>query len=120
MNKRTCPDRTVIYLASPYSDPDPEVRAQRYLTVREETARLMREGVHVFAPIVYGHPLVEAGAPDDREFWMAFDEAMIAKCHELWVLEVPGWEQSVGVVQEIRWAYRFDIPIRFLTRGETP
>lgn len=59
----------MIYLASPYSDPDPAVREQRYEAACAATVAMLRAGHVVFSPIVHSHPLVAYGLPTDWAFW---------------------------------------------------
>ena len=87
------------YLASPYSHPSYFVRRERYEAAVTETQRLRRAGVHVFAPIVYGHHLDDQGA--DWRAWAAFDCAMIAALPRFAVLALPGWLTSEGVQAEV-------------------
>ena len=61
----------MIYLASPYSHPDPLVRHARFEAACQATAGLLRAGRPVFAPIVQGHELVRYGVPGDWSFWAA-------------------------------------------------
>ena len=58
----------MIYLASPYWDPAPIVRHQRYRAACRATLELMRSGTTVFSPVVYGHPLMQFGASGDWDF----------------------------------------------------
>lgn len=101
----------VLYLASPYSHPDPAVRQQRYEQVLEATRLLMLHGHLVWAPIVYTHHLAEAGLPTDWGFWEAFDRAMLSRCDALWVLALDGWLESKGVDEEIGAAWDMRIPV---------
>lgn len=104
----------LIYLASPYSHPDAEMREDRFRRVCVATAALMREGVHVYSPIAASHPLATiAELPTDFAFWQSYDEAMISRCSEVWVLTLPGWSESVGVREEIAIARRHGIPVRY-------
>ncbi len=97
-------ERRLIYLASPYSHPDPQVRQYRYEQVLEATRLLMLQGRHIWSPIVYTHQLAEAGMPMEWEFWAPFDRAMLSRCQELWVLALAGWRQSRGIQEEVRMA----------------
>jgi hypothetical protein len=98
-----------------YSDPDPAVREERFRRVCVEVAALMREGVHVFSPIAHSHPVAQVGElPTDFTFWQSYDEAMISRCSEVWVLTLPGWSESVGVREEIAIARRLGIPVRYV------
>jgi hypothetical protein len=92
---------SMIYLASPYSHPDPASRQERYEKVSALTAALVKLGHAVFCPIAYSHPLGERfGMAGDWETWKHIDLAFIQKCDELWVHELPGWEKSIGVTEE--------------------
>ena len=42
-----------VYLASPFSHPDPEVRKERVAAIAKITARLIAEGHIVFSPVAY-------------------------------------------------------------------
>jgi Domain of unknown function (DUF1937) len=55
----------MIYLASPYSHPDPVVREARFDAACRATVDLIRTGQPVFAPVVMGHPLVRYGVGGD-------------------------------------------------------
>lgn len=51
-----------VYLATPYSHPDPKVREARFQAVNAVAAQLMRDGHHVYSPISHAHPtLRDAG-----------------------------------------------------------
>ena len=103
----------LIYLASPWSHPDPAVRERRYLQARQATAAIIRAGKPVFSPVVYSYHLAEdGGLPGDWGFWQEFDEALISRCSFLWVLTLDGWRESKGVAAEIDLAARLNKPMR--------
>ncbi len=94
----------MIYLASPYSHPDPMVRETRFDAACRATAALIRAGHVVFSPIVHGHPLVGFGLPTDWAFWQRHDLEFLRRCDELLVLKIDGWKKSAGVQAEIELA----------------
>ena len=103
------------YLASPYSDPDPAVRLQRFEAVCKVAAVLMGYGVYVFSPIAHTHSIAMAGElPLGWDFWERYDREMIAACDEVLVLCLEGYNKSRGVQAEIAIAEELDIPVRFL------
>jgi len=53
--------KPLIYLASPYSHPDPSVRQERYEAACKATAAMMRQGYHVYSPIAATHPPANYG-----------------------------------------------------------
>lgn len=102
----------LIYLATPYNHPDPEVRADRFRTACRIAAALMREGVLLFCPIAHTHPIAEDGElPKGWDYWRAYDRKMLSGCAELWIAMMDGWEQSEGIRGEIEIAQELGIPI---------
>jgi hypothetical protein len=106
----------LIYLASPYSSPDAELRQLRFELAVEAVALGMRDGIYIYSPIVNCHNVAEM-FPDfisgEWKFWERFDHLMISKCDELWVLTIDGWEASKGVRQEVEFACNGCIPVKF-------
>lgn len=108
----------LAYLASPYSHPDPAVRQRRYADVLRAARLLMEQGHHVWSPIVYTHHLAEAGMAMDWGYWQRFDEAMLSRCQELWILMLDGWRDSEGIRGELWLARRLSMPVRLLSMGD--
>lgn len=105
----------MLYLASPYSDPDPAVREERFVAVCRKAAELFRAGFHVFCPIAHTHPIaVHGGLATDFAGWSRYDSEMLGKCIRLVVLRLPGWEGSVGVSAEIALAREWGMPVEFV------
>ncbi len=98
--------KQLIYLASPHSHTKWEVRQERYEEALKCTTWLVRNGFWCYSPIVSSH-FIHAGKDlfDDNkkgwEYWKEFDTEMIKRCDEVWVLEVKGTADSVGVKAEI-------------------
>lgn len=104
----------MIYLASPYSDPSPIVREHRFEVAQYFTAYWLKRGTIVFSPIVYCHDLAIAHSlPTDFAFWQNFNEKMLNRATELWVLRLPGWENSIGVNSEILRASALALPVTY-------
>lgn len=113
----------MIYLACPYSHTDATVREQRFEAVCAAAALLIREGHQVFAPVVHGHPLTRFGLPTGWDFWEPHVRQHLERCHEVLVLTLDGWDQSVGVAAEITIAQSLGKPIWYrapvVTRAPT-
>jgi hypothetical protein len=108
--------RCFIYLASPYTHPDPLVMKSRFETVAIVTARLLAEGEVVFSPICHCHPIKDlASLPHTWDFWEPYDRAFLSVAKALYVLKLPGWKESVGVQAEIRIAKEMGIPIKYIS-----
>ena len=103
----------MIYLASPYSHPDANVRHARYEAACQKAAEMMRDGRLVYSPIVHSHPLGELGLPGDWPFWAEHNRRMLGVCSGLVVLQLSGWERSRGVAEEIRIAETIGLPTQF-------
>ena len=105
----------MIYLACPYSHPDPAVREQRFDAVNKAAARLMADGRHVFSPISHTHPIALVGElPLGWDYWQEYDRIMLAACSEVIVLILDGWQQSKGVQGEIAIARDMGLPISYM------
>ena len=104
----------MIYLASPYSHPDPDIREARFHAACRAMAMLLPRGEKVFSPVVHSHPLVAHGLPTDWEFWQAIDSEFLLYCDELAVLTLEGWEESRGVQAEIALAIHLGKPVRLI------
>lgn len=106
----------MIYLACPYSHTDPAMRELRFRAVTAKAAELLNAGHIVFSPITHSHPIAEAhGLPGDWTFWERFDKAFLKNASMLFVLMLPGWDQSEGVTGEIEVARYLSIPIHYIT-----
>ena len=104
----------MIYLASPYSHPDPAIREERFRAACRAAAQLMRIGNIVFSPIVHSHPIALHGLPTDWRFWERHDREHLVRCDEVVVLMLNGWQESEGVHAEIRIAAELGKPVRYL------
>ena len=110
----------MIYLASPYSHPEPLVREARFDAACRATADLIHAGRAVFSPIVHGHPLVRFGLPTDWSFWERFDEEYLRRCDEVVVLQINGWRESESVRAEIEFAAALGKRVEFLAMENWP
>ncbi len=104
----------MIYLASPYSHPDAAVRERRYHEACRATVELVLAGHTVFSPIAYSHPLTLHGLRGDWPFWERFDRAFIERCDSLVVLQLDGWDVSVGVRAEVDIAWELGLPVTYM------
>ena len=113
--------KKLIYLASPYSHPDPDVLIARVAAVQRATARFIEQGHLVFSPIVHSDPIANLvafspinHAEGELSGWMAYDFGFIDKCDAVWVLTIDGWDQSWGVRAEIEYAERTGKPVEYV------
>jgi len=104
----------MIYLASPYTHPDPVVREERFRAVCRLAADIMRCGIHVFSPIAHSHPIAKHGLPLDWEFWREYNFEFLRRCSALWVLMLDGWQESEGVQAEIKRARELGMQVMLI------
>ena len=108
----------MIYLASPYTRPDPAGRQWRFEAASRATARMIREGMFVFSPVVHSHPLTRHRLPGDWDFWQRYDRAHLVRCNEFMVLALDGWRESKGVQAEMAIATELSMPVRMVEPAE--
>jgi hypothetical protein len=106
-------NRTLIYLASPYSHPNPAVRKERLEAARKATERLFMMGRTVYSPIIYTCALLgdSSPLPTSTEYWIGHDLKTLARYDVLYVLLIEGVNESVGVQCEIGFANENGIPV---------
>lgn len=116
------PDRGIIYVAAPYTDPDSTVRLRRYREATIAAAKLIAMRYVVYSPLTMTHPidieLSEEGATLGSDYWVAFDEAFMVHCCAIVVLKTQGWDVSRGVDREIRYFREQERPVIFLEPSE--
>ena len=100
------------YLATPYTKYHAGLEAA-FLEACKITARLAKEGLIAYSPIVHTHPIATHGGidPVDHKFWMKFDEPMMAAAGALLVAHMSGWNKSKGIAMEVDYFERQGKPI---------
>lgn len=94
--------RPLVYLSCPYSHPDKNVVAGRFRAANKKAAELIQDGYIVYSPLSHSHPIeMDSGTTIPWEKWMEMDTVMIGFCWKLFVLALPGWDHSKGVMKEI-------------------
>ena len=102
----------MIYLASPYSHPDPVIKKTRFLLAEQCTAALIKQGLFVWSPIVHCYGMaLRFTMPDDAQFWKAYNFDFIRRADALYLLKIEGYEQSKGVMMELKLAAEIGLPV---------
>jgi len=108
-------EKSMIYLAVPYTHKDPHIQYDRFVRVNRVAASLMQKGSLVFSPISHGHSIATAGElPGDWQYWESHCRTMLRICKKVIVLMLDGWEESTGVKNEIRIAKEMGIPVEYM------
>jgi hypothetical protein len=107
--------RTLVYVAGPYSDPNPFYIASNIRRAEEASIRLVREGYDVITPHknTAGY---EKYADIGYDYWLEMCLNILARCDVLYVMK--GSELSKGVAKEIVFAHQCGIPVVFEASGE--
>ena len=111
VRERETPEYGIIYVASPYWSPDEDVRTARAQAAQAATAAMIREGLPAFSPIVYSATIQEEMGISPSQGWYSFDLNFLALARSMRVLEIPGWEQSRGVLIELSFARARRMPV---------
>lgn len=106
----------LIYLATPYSHPEWEVKKERFKAASRKAGEMMAKGMYVFCPIAHSHPIdtYSFAHPKEGFWWLDQDFAVLERCDELCVFMMDGWDSSYGVTEEIKFAKENGIPITYL------
>lgn len=103
-----------IYVASPYSSPDREVEISRYEKVMEfMTERVNEKPSEVlYSPILHCHDWAERFTlSKDAAWWRRHNLSILQRASGLFLLTLPGWQESKGVKVEIDFAIDLYLPI---------
>lgn len=107
----------IAYLAVPYTHSDPAIMQARYSAVTHAAAWLLtHREQYVFSPITHTHPIkMLAGLSDLWEQWAEYDTFVIEQlCSGIIVLQLEGWDRSVGVTAERELALSLRKPVELL------
>lgn len=104
-----------VYVAIPYTHPSLAMKKYRFEVANLYTAWLFRQGVWAFSPIGHSHPLGPYDVGTGWSDWEAFDLHLIDNCKEVHVLMLPGWRESHGVQDEVKYAMAEGVPVRYIT-----
>lgn len=104
-----------IYLASPYSHYNIDVMQKRYEDAVTATVKLLKANITVFSPIVHFHPLALLhDLPKDADFWLQHNLPFLKASCGLYVLMLPGWQESKGVAKEIKIATSLKLEVLYV------
>lgn len=113
------------YLASPYTDldHDPRVEEFRFDSAMNAVCWLLDNRGTVYSPIAHFHPIARTHhLPKDIQFWRNHNLNMLLQAKELLILQIDGWDKSIGVGWEFSRAEENNLPISFVIpveAGET-
>lgn len=102
----------VYYFASPYTAKTTLLKEERYLKAVLAAAELGEQGYCLIEPIGMSHHSAKvASLPTGYDYWKRRDRAFIAHSDGVIVLMIDGWLESVGVSDEIAYAFEIGKPV---------
>ena len=108
-----------IYLAGPYSHENPDVMKDRASALTKVAGQLTLHDYLVYSPITHAITIVDMfpEMPHSFEFWKELDISMIRDwADEVWILNIQGWDTSIGVEAEIKFAYSIQKKVFLFTQ----
>ncbi len=109
------------YLSTPYSK-YPYGRVEAFKAAAKQSAILIEAGIDVFCPITHSHPISEYINPnlDTHDTWLRLDRNQMRASAGMILCKLPGWEQSIGIAEEIDEFKRLGKPIIEMQPGFAP
>jgi hypothetical protein len=104
----------LIYLAAPYTDPNPDVCEQRMAQFCIVDAHLCKQGLITVSPLSKHWMKYHTNIPLTWDFWKTYSEKLMEKCDALYVIMLDGWDVSEGVLAEIELAKKMSLEIKYL------
>ena len=104
------------YIGCPHATDKPDLFQRRLADVEECVIQLIGSWDRVvpIAPVLYTRSFEMNVSPEDG--WYRFCLALLKQCHVMVVLQLEGWDQSIGLGLEISYALDHGIPIHYFTK----
>lgn len=103
----------LYYLANPYNGTDKQ-RQERFEQCCKVTSYFIKNGIHVFSPIVHNHAMLETvqdWTVDERKnLILPYDFSFLGRSSAMILLKLDGWEKSYGVEKELEFCCKYKIP----------
>lgn len=112
----------ISYLAAPYSLGGISTeydRMNRFGMITRQAWLLFKQGINIYSPITHHHTIQRYGRIDmPTKKWMQYDLAFLQHCDDMYVLMLDDWSISTGVLAELDYAKKKEIPLIFLEPNE--
>lgn len=102
-----------VFVASPYSHPDAEVRTKRYEAACRAAIVFTEFDVPVYVPIAMTGRFEAPDIPYQR--WLEHSTRMLAHSAAVVVLTLDGWEESKGIQTELEIARLRNLPVEMVS-----
>jgi len=110
-------NRFIWYLANPFTDKNDDVMNERLKKSIDASITLLKNDIFSFSPIAYNGAWSRDSyqLPVEWAFWEVYDKTFLDHMNGLLVLQLEGWQNSVGVQAEIEYALNQNMPIIYVT-----
>lgn len=110
----------LYYVGSPYTHKYKTIVNQRMTSFSEVMAKLIKHKVHPVSPLMnhFLETQVEIDFPLTWDYWQEYSKILLERCDALIIIKSEGWEESSGVVGEIKIAQDNNIPIFYVNNAE--
>ncbi len=92
--------KPLLYLAAPYTHPDPKVIQMRVEECFKAMTFLADQGFHCYAPTVHWHQQSLDCKDLGYKYYSAHGLEMLKRCDAIAILCLPLWDQSSGIKKE--------------------
>lgn len=110
--------RPLVFVSCPYTGPA-EIVEWRMKKFSEYVAEMETRGQFHAVSTLYNQLVLDRGIalPGDYGFWQSYSHSLILVSSRVDVLKLPGWQDSVGVQDEIEIAKSRNIPVNYINLG---
>lgn len=90
-----------LYICIPYTG----MEERSFKIANQVAADLIKDGFIVYSPISHSHPIAtQCGLDLDFKFWEKIDKCFIDWCDIVLIVDIAGWQKSIGVNAELKYA----------------
>ncbi len=104
----------LVYVACPYSHPDKAVVEERMKAFYRVDSDLIKQGFFTVSPMNKAAMADHVDIATTWEFWEQYSYALLSRCTKMFVITMPGWDTSAGVLGEINFAVQNGIAVEYV------
>ena len=107
-------EKGLYYLAVPYQGTEEEKKYRTEISLKA-AAEFLRQGIHLFAPVIYVNKIAEElvlpSLEKRRELIMPYLLEFLRASKGMILIQVDGWQKSWGIQQELKFCHETQIPV---------
>lgn len=107
----------LIYVAHAYYNPNPLIRHSRAFIVSQYISQHLKDHDVYYSPVMHGLGILSVFPEEDKQDsynWAQHNEQMLELCNEVRVICFTGWEDSVGLANELDVCTEKGIPVSWV------